>query len=72
MVNLQCSKSKSQEIFYYHSFNSDNFPLEQNSVVDVLSCENINKTKDDFICLTQCIGRKINVVGNLFNMRYNF
>lgn len=36
--------------------------------IDMFSCEKVNKTKEDFVCVTQCVGQKLNIVdkdGNL-------
>ncbi|KAJ6647571.1 hypothetical protein Bhyg_02794 [Pseudolycoriella hygida] len=36
--------------------------------VDMFSCEKVNKTKEEFVCVTQCVGQKLNIVdkdGNL-------
>jgi len=36
--------------------------------MDMFSCEKVNKTKEEFVCVTQCVGQKLNIVdkdGNL-------
>jgi len=36
--------------------------------LDMFSCEKVNKTKEEFVCVTQCVGQKLNIVdqdGNL-------